>query len=235
MHVILFLLVVFISNILQVITGFAGTLLAMPAAIKLIGVGAATASLNVVGLVLSLIIVKNEKQYVNIKELKRIVVIMFIGMTIGIILYRIIQLDSLLIIYGIVICIVAVLKLLKFEPHSYSRGMLLIILFIAGVIHGMFVSGGAFLVIYASICFKEKHEFRATVSCVWIFLNSFLLLWHIISGNFDLQTIELTLFAVLSSLGSVYVGGLVFKKINLNVFLNITYILLLCSGLMLIF
>lgn len=41
------------------------------------------------------------------------------------------------------------------------------------IIHGMFVSGGALLVIYATQVLKEKEEFRATVAPVWVVLNFF--------------------------------------------------------------
>ena len=46
---ILFLVVVFLSNVIQCVTGFAGTVLAMPFSVILIGDSAAKAILNVLG------------------------------------------------------------------------------------------------------------------------------------------------------------------------------------------
>ncbi|MBQ3904036.1 MAG: sulfite exporter TauE/SafE family protein, partial [Eubacterium sp.] len=51
---VLFVIVVFISNVIQSITGFAGTVLAMPFSIMLVGYGTAKPVLNVIGIVLSL-------------------------------------------------------------------------------------------------------------------------------------------------------------------------------------
>ena len=42
------------------------------------------------------------------------------------------------------------------------------ILLAAGMIHGMFVSGGALLVVYATLVLKDKEEFRATVALIWV-------------------------------------------------------------------
>ena len=51
---ILFLLVVFVSNVIQSITGFAGTVLAMPFSIMLEGYSVAKPILNVLGIVVSI-------------------------------------------------------------------------------------------------------------------------------------------------------------------------------------
>ncbi len=235
MQIILFLIVVLVTNILQVITGFAGTMLAMPASIGLVGINTATASLNIVGLVLSIIIVIREKQYVNQKELKIIVKYMMMGLILGIIIYKIVQIAILLKVYGIIILLIAIMKLTGFDKDTYNQKVLIMILIIAGIIHGMFVSGGAFLVIYASVRLKNKNEFRATMSSVWVILNTLLFAIHINLGYFDVQTSILTIIAIVTALGSVYIGNVIFNRINLNIFLLITYILLLCSGLSLVF
>lgn len=235
MQTILFFIVVFLTNILQVITGFAGTMLAMPASMGLVGVETATASLNIVGLVLSLIIVVREREHINKVELTNIVKYMFVGLVLGLLIYNIVQIDLLLKVYGVVIVIIAISKLTRTEPKVYSKKTLITILIVAGIIHGMFVSGGAFLVVYASVQLCDKDEFRATMSSVWVVLNSILFLVHLYMGYFDRRTIILTSFAVVTALGSVFVGNIIFNRINLNVFLLITYILLLCSGILLIF
>ena len=51
---ILFLIVVFLTNIIQCITGFAGTVLAMPFSIMLVGYDVAKPILNVLGLLASI-------------------------------------------------------------------------------------------------------------------------------------------------------------------------------------
>ena len=59
----------------------------------------------------------------------------------------------------------------------------------AGVIHGMFVSGGALLVIYASSALKKKEEFRATMAMLWVTIGCYITGNQIQSGYFNSQVI----------------------------------------------
>ena len=54
MKEILFVIVVFMANIVEGITGFAGTMLAMPVSMLLIGVEEAKVVLNIVAIIVSL-------------------------------------------------------------------------------------------------------------------------------------------------------------------------------------
>ena len=54
MKEILFVIVVFMANIVEGITGFAGTMLAMPVSMLLIGVEEAKVVINIVAIILSL-------------------------------------------------------------------------------------------------------------------------------------------------------------------------------------
>ena len=80
---ILFLLVVFLTNIIQCITGFAGTVLAMPFSVMLIGYDAAKAILNLLGLLASVYIVIICFKHINKKELGKMTGIMLAQVILG--------------------------------------------------------------------------------------------------------------------------------------------------------
>ena len=65
---ILFWLVVFATNIIQGITGFAGTILAMPPSILLVGYDTAKPILNVLGILAGLFVFVTQARHVNWKE-----------------------------------------------------------------------------------------------------------------------------------------------------------------------
>ena len=67
---ILFLIVVFLSNVIQSITGFAGTVLAMPFSVMLIGYNGARAILNALGLAASVGVDALEFRHINFKVRK---------------------------------------------------------------------------------------------------------------------------------------------------------------------
>lgn len=147
---IIFLIVLFIANVIQAITGFADTVLAMPASMFLLGVDNAKVVLNVMALLSGLLIAISSYKRINKKELLKICVFMLIGMAVGILLCKVISSNSLLIIYGIIIIVIAGKNLLFHKEHKLPQAFLIAILIIAGIIHGMFVSGGALLVVYVS-------------------------------------------------------------------------------------
>ena len=84
MSEILFYIVIFLANIIQGITGFAGTILAMPFSIHLVGYLVAKPVLNVLGIIAGIYVVVGGYKNVNIRELKRVTCYMGIGIIVGI-------------------------------------------------------------------------------------------------------------------------------------------------------
>lgn len=80
MNLVCFYLVIFLSNIIHGITGFAGTILAMPFGLMLVGYATAKPVLNVLGLLSGIYVFVGFHDSVNWKELKKIVVVMAAGM-----------------------------------------------------------------------------------------------------------------------------------------------------------
>lgn len=231
---ILFILIVFISNIIQTITGFAGTMLAMPGAILLMGINEAKAVLNVMGLAASIWIGVKNRRHINRKEFLKIVGIMFLGMILGMYLFGVFQANVLLTVYGVMIILIAVKNLLTDRKVRLPEILMYLVILAAGVIHGMFVSGGALLVVYAATKFQDKATFRATLSPVWVLLNGYMLASHYKAGYFDGRTVLLTLISLIPLAGAIFIGNQLHNRINQKAFMKITYILLLASGILLL-
>ncbi|MFI3257652.1 MAG: sulfite exporter TauE/SafE family protein [Spirochaetales bacterium] len=231
---ILFFVVIFVSNIIQAITGFAGTMLAMPAAMLLIGLDNAKAILNVIAIIICTLVVIKDRAYINKKEVIKMTAFMIIGICIGMYLLKIIPTGILLQIYGVLITLIALKKLFIKKEVPLPNLVLIFIIILAGIIHGMFISGGSLLVVYAITVLKDKKEFRATLSLLWIFLNSILLITHINAGYFTQDVRFMTYIAVPIALLSIVIGNKIHHMINQNVFLKITYCLLLISGISLL-
>lgn len=235
MKEIIFLFVLFVANVIQAITGFAGTVLAMPPSIYLLGMDNAKVVLNVMALLSGLMIAVMSYHHMNKKEVIKICVCMVAGMTIGIQICKTVPSEQiLLIIYGVIILLIAGKNLLCHRQRTLPKALLLVILLLAGVIHGMFVSGGALLVVYAAQVLKEKEEFRATLAPVWVVLNSILLVSQVRQGVFTEGNIRLILISIIPLFMATWLGKKLVKKVSQKIFLNLTYVLLLVSGLSLI-
>lgn len=245
---ILFFLVVFFANVIQCITGFAGTVLAMPFSLMLVGYGVAKPCLNVLGVVASIGVVATNYKSINVKELLKIVAVMLVGMLGGFYINHSLSLDEHILykILGIVVlcfmllgCYTTFVKDKKKASEtrngiSFMTIISYIILVVAGLVHGMFVCGGPLLIVYASERLKDKNEFRSTLSAVWIVLNSIMMFSDIKAGIFDKNLVIITLVCIAVLFFALMLGNYIAKKLDNKVFMIITYVLMGISGLSLI-
>lgn len=231
---ILFFVVVLLSNIIQCITGFAGTVLAMPPSLMLVGFDTAKPILNVLGIVASIGVVATNRKGFNKKEFFKMIGIMLVGMVCGFVLTKTISVNSDVlykILGGVVLAFVAIgVVNSKSNKKSIPAFVALIVLVVAGLVHGMFVCGGPLLVIYANEKLKDSQEFRVTVSSVWIVLNSIIMFTDIKAGYFNPRLFVLLGLSVAILFLALWIGNLIFKKMNKKVFMVVTYILMGISG-----
>lgn len=230
MRNILFLIILFTANVIQAITGFAGTLLAMPLSMMLIGVHEAKVILNIMVVLSCLILASKSRKHIQPKILLNIIAWMAVGMVFGIWIFEHLSLNILLPFYAIMIILIALKKLLIKNEIKMSKWMLNGVLLAAGIIHGMFVAGGALLVVYASTVLKNKENFRATVAAVWVVLNTGLMISDFVQGYMTPGVIKMAGISILPLLLAIYVGNKIHERIDQKVFMKITYALLLASG-----
>lgn len=224
--------ILFGANLLQAITGFAGTMLSMPPVIKLIGVGESKALLNAICQISSLMIVVTGYKYVNWKIYFRIFILMALGITAGIQIFRIFPVDSLLTFYGLLIIAVGLKKLFVKKDITLPDWSLLFVVLAAGIIEGMFVSGGSLLVIYASAVLKDKEEFRATLAMTWLTLGFYMTTVQYMEGNFNSHVMFLLIVGIIPVFAGTLVGTKLMRYIKQETFMKITYVLLLMAGVM---
>lgn len=229
---IIFIIVLFAANTIQTITGFAGNLIAMPPSLILVGYESSKVVLNVFTLVACTIITYKNRKNIQWKILIRICTFMLLGMALGIKLIDYFDLKILSYVYGIMILIIALKKLFVKIEIKLPCIFMSTVLFLAGIIHGMFVSGGALLVIYAVWALPDKNKFRATVAPVWMVLGVILMYSHFKSGLYTKDNLILIAASIVSLILSLKVGNMLYDKINQKNFLKITYILLIAAGIL---
>ncbi len=228
LRIFLFLLVIIFANIMQTITGFAGTVLAMPFSIILVGSELSRTVLNILGIAASLGVVILNRKAINWKEVLKICAIMLVGMVAGylIISYANISkqilyfiLAGFVLLFTVIGCYTTFIKKEKKEEVDetqlldnqdqasimkepiYKVILWYALLVVAGVVHGMYVCGGPLLIIYATKKLKDKDEFRSTLSMVWVVLNIVNLVRDILFGNFVTGDPKMTFIVLAMALG----------------------------------
>lgn len=227
---ILFVFIQVAANIIQAVTGFAGGPLAMPPSIALVGVNDAKAAITLILWIATLVVTVQNLKYINWKKLGIMLFFMIIGMFAGLWLFDILPVKILMIAYGIVVVLIGAKKLLlpskKKLPVPWNYGALLL----AGVMQGMFTSGGPFLVLYAADAMEDKREFRATVSTIWTVLNIYMIGSMYKNGMYTSYSFGLAAASIVPVFLAIYIGNRINKKINQAAFLKLVYILLMVSG-----
>ncbi|MGL4344668.1 MAG: TSUP family transporter, partial [Cellulosilyticaceae bacterium] len=167
-------------------------------------------------------------------ELLKMILIMLVGVFIGEYIYTLFPVDVLLLIYAFFVILLALKGLFIKKEFAVNDIFLLLVVVVAGIIHGMFISGGPLLIIYAAKKLPEKAEFRATLAPVWIVLNSYLLTKQIYTGLITQSILMLALLSVPVLLVAVIIGKKLYTRMDQNTFMKISYVLLLISGISLL-
>lgn len=243
---ILFYIVILLTNIIHGITGFAGTILAMPPSLMLVGYDIAKPILNVLAIFSGVYVFVGNYKKIDWKELAKIVVVMALGIfgavfIKGLFVGKEHLLYKLLGLLVIGLSVQGFYKLLEDKPQNTEEqgsGKASIgtyaLLVLAGIIHGLFVSGGPLLTGYMTKRIKDKSVFRATISTVWVFLNTLVLLEDIQAGLWVPSTVKMLAISVPFLLAGMFIGSKLVARMSQMVFMKLTYILLFISGLSLL-
>jgi len=229
------LLIVLLTNIIQGITGFAGTALALPLAILVTDLATAKAILNVLGLLASIYIFIISYKNVNYYEFFKMTSGMLLGMAVAkVFLEDTLDEKTLMLIYATFVIIISVV-LFKFKKGiSGNIWIDFTIIFFSGIIHELYVSGGTLLVIYAINKIEDKKTFRGTLSLLWIVLNSILMIDHAQLGYFTPTTLTLGLETIIPLAIGIVIGQYLFKRCNQKIFRNLTCGLLMFTGVLML-
>ena len=231
-----FLVVVFISNIILCVTGFAGTVLAMPFSVMLVGLDTARPVLNIMGIAASAGVIARYHKDVDKKELLTMLGVTLPGMLAGAFLKNVLAGygDLLFKVLGILVILFALTNLaaflLKKDFAEKSKALGFAFLIVGGIVHGLFVCGGPLIVSYAEVKLRETNAFRATLSAVWIVLNTILLIADTATGSFDHEILLLTGVCLIVLVAAVLIGNRIADKLSKKAFLLLTYALMLVSG-----
>ncbi len=233
---ILFILIIFLSNIIQTITGFAGTVLAMPLSMRLVGESMAKPVLNLVALFVSLYIVIRHIKDIDWKHFLIILVSVGAGFGTGYAV-ELIPMEHKILLY-VYACMVILISIafffIDFEKVNLPKWLMIIFLFLGGIMHKLYVSGGPFVVVYGLHELKDKNKFRATLSLLWIILNSMMFVTEEVQGMFNADVWILFGIGAGVTVVSMILGSLIAPKLSKNVFMKITCVLLLISGITLL-
>lgn len=242
---ILYGIVVLFTQLIEAITGFGSTVIAMPFVIVITGsVIVARIPTTLHTWLYSGWLIATDFKKILWRQYFTIILFVLLGLPVGIFGSHLLPEKTLKIILAAFMVCVSINGIDKnfrrdhsgvvshsFQPDGWKMVVFCILLFLGGVIHGAFSSGGPLLIIYATLVIKEKGNFRATMCTVWFTLNTIILTEWLIRGEFMREgVIGLCLITIPFLLVGAFVGTLIHKRISAGNFTKFVYILLLLSG-----
>ncbi len=230
---VLFFLVILFGVFLQAAVGF-GTVVTMPMGILLMGIGLTKPVVTFVALLTGLVVLSTEYKYINWRELVKMAGVMLVGVLAALWIAGKVKMNFLLIFYGIVVIGIGVKKLFFPSKQQSSKAIQNTALAIAGIMQGLFVSGGSFLAVYAVDRMPDKREFRATTNALWVVLNTVMLITYFAGGQVDRKVLIMGAIAIIPMILGTWLGGVFAKRIRQQTFLKLVYVVLIASGIVLL-
>lgn len=235
----LFGLVVAFTHFIEGVTGFGCTVLAMPFAIMLMGIDIAKPVLTLYALLLCLILVIKDFHQIQWDHYLKMMGMLIIGLPIGILAYQWMPRKPLIVALAIFMMIISIRGLLfSFNIIKKKRQIrdipALACIFLGGIIHGAYSSGGPLVIIYAIEKIKQKSQFRVTLCLIWVTLNTIILLQMMAVGDFTTEVAKTAVYGLPFLLAGILVGNWAHDRMNETFFAKLTYLVLLVSAIFLL-
>jgi len=227
--------IVFFAFMTQTATGFGAMLIAMALGALIYPVSTLLSWFIPLVILLSCYLLYRDHSHIDWRILFKVILPgMLVGMVFG--QYLFYSLDSIWLkkALGVIIILLAGRELLRREGSTPAKPPMLPWTLAAGVIHGIFATGGPLLVYALNGQGLAKKTFRGTLSMVWLLLAIVLLTSLIVSQK--LTTAALPNIGILAAILplAIIVGEWVHRRINPVTFQKLVNVLLVASGLMLV-
>lgn len=167
--------------------------------------------------------------------LKKIVPFMGIGFAIGVILFNILHGEILKKGLGVLVALLSARELVRLLKHKNDSGPLsrfksFLYIFSAGIVQGVYSSGGPLLVYAVSKLNLSKSIFRSTMSIVWVIFCGLLALSYYLTGKLTLDSIKMAGMLVPAMIAGIFIGEKLHTRVNEHIFKIIVSSILLFAG-----
>ncbi|MDR2686338.1 MAG: sulfite exporter TauE/SafE family protein [Oscillospiraceae bacterium] len=237
-------LLVVVTHFIEAVTGFGSAVLALPFAASLTGVAAAVPLLSFHSWLFAAWVVAADFKKIMWRQYCTAMLFVLMGLPLGMWAYTVLPETVLKLILAAFMLAVSVNGTIRHfhRPAGEAesdisplrtrkwRAVLYVLLFLGGVIHGAFATGGPLLMIYTTLTIKEKGSFRATMCAIWFSLNAIVLARFLLTGAFTPEVTRLSLVTLPFLLAGVLLGAWAHKRIPDRYFARVVYIVLFLSG-----
>ncbi|MEJ9230368.1 sulfite exporter TauE/SafE family protein [Peribacillus butanolivorans] len=229
----IFICIVFVASILQSSTGFGFSIMATPFLLMLFQPQEAIQINIILSLVISISLILKIRNDIDFILLKRFILGSIVGVPLGVLIFVSININALKLGVSILLLILTLLLIGNFrvKPTQFRD---IIVGGISGVLTTSIGMPGPPLLLYFTGTDTEKGKLRATTLAFYLFIYFISLITQIIFTGTNKVIWESSLYAIPIVFLGLYIGQIIFKRLNQRVFRIFTYILLIFTGIYLL-
>lgn len=153
-----------------------------------------------------------------------------IGTAIGLALFHLPAKQLLAFGFAVFVVGLAILQLARPADKALARPLQWVMLGIGGIAHGLFATGGPMIVYVVRRRLADKSVFRATLSVLWLVLNTAVLINFASSGAYSVTTAKTLGVLALTIVPGLYIGERVHHKLDAARFERVVWVVLLLAG-----
>lgn len=231
----LVLSILFLATLTRSTIGFGDALIAMPLLTLVIGLDVATPVVALMGATIGVLIALRSWQNIDIASVWRLVLTSAMGVPLGIFLLTNVPeslvkrvLGVLLILFSLYALFRPTLPQLSNQHWAYGFG------FISGILGGAYNVNGPPIVIYGALRRWSPARFRATLQ--GYFIPNFIIIatGHALAGLWNGEVFRLYLLALLPITLAIWLGGNLNKRLPIEQFARLLYVVLIVLGVLLL-
>ncbi len=229
----LFSLIIFIAAVIQGMTSFGFSLVAMPFLTLFISLKLIVPTLVVCSLLLNVIIFSRMKGTLHVRRIMVMLVIGIVSTPIGVELLTIIDERYLKAFVGILVIISAIIMMkdvhISFRNKTVTYGLTGLF---SGILNGSVSLSGPPVVLMLVNEGEDKNNFKKNLSAYFLALNIFTIPSFIVKGYISAEVIKMVLFGSVAIIVGASIGIKLGEKIDESKFRKIILTMIMVMGIM---
>lgn len=233
LEILLFIIIILIASILQTSTGFGFSILATPFLLLLFKPVEAIQINLILSLIISCALIMKIRKDIDYGMIKRLVIGSIVGLPIGMMIFLLLDMNKLKLAISMIILVLTIMLIFKFRINQ-TRGRDLMAGSLSGLLTTSIGMPGPPLLLYFSGTDTQKEKLRGTTLAFYLFIYFISLIIQIIVAGTSKTVWVSSGYALPLVIIGLYMGQLLFKRINQQLFRICTYIILLFTGIYLL-
>ncbi|PGC98252.1 sulfite exporter TauE/SafE family protein [Bacillus toyonensis] len=229
----IFICIILVASVLQASTGFGFSIMATPFLLMLFLPQEAIQINIILSLIISISLIWKIRMDVDFILLKRFIFGSIAGVSFGILIFISVNINTFKLTISILLLLLTLLLICNVKVRSTPFRD-----FVVGGLSGLLTTSigmpGPPLLLYFTGTDTEKEKLRATTLAFYLFIYFISLLTQILFTGTNITIWKSSFYAIPIVFLGLFIGQIIFKWLNQQVFKIFTYILLSCTGIYLL-